>query len=105
MECPLGSYVLRHIYDDRYGPASSSSLKSKDGEEPYEKVRPCFVTFVDGPFIYVAPMLGASEKSDHAHFKPFLVSNIITLYPPFSILTLVCSPIVTHGTGGCRCSG
>ncbi len=77
MECPLGSYMLRHISDDRYGPASSSSSKPKDGEQPYEKVRPCFVTFIDGPFVYVAPMLGASDNADHVHFKPFLVSNPI----------------------------
>ncbi|KAI1787529.1 hypothetical protein LXA43DRAFT_1028561, partial [Ganoderma leucocontextum] len=64
--CSLGTYVMRQIMDDRYGPCL------QDEDKPSFKERACFVTFQDGPHVYVAPILGAPKKRTR---RPFLTED------------------------------
>ena len=104
---PIGSYVLRAVTDERYGPASSSS--SRQGGEAHRngKLRPCFVTFHDGPRVYVAPVLSAPQNANDENFLPFLVSAL-TPYC-FQIAVPLIARLSSLGTmpttGGCQLNG
>nr|VWO95341.1 Protein kinase domain-containing protein [Ganoderma boninense] len=70
--CPLGTYVIREIIDGRYGPASTSTKPSGEDDGPSFKRRMCFVTFQNGPYLYVAPVLGSTL---HKVRRPFLTNT------------------------------